>query len=141
VPWFKRQDPNAIPTEFQPHLSDVNTASDQAATSAPEIAPQSGTAIRISGVYHIYGIGVIVAGKVEAGTVRIPMRFHVVAGKGSPTGPMTVDVVAIEMHHRALTAVHQGDVAGFKLSGLPDVTRPERLLRTGDLLVAAEPTS
>jgi translation elongation factor EF-1alpha len=140
VPWFKKRDPNAIPAEYQPHLGSSDASSIEAGASPPEITPESGTAIRISGVYRIGGLGVVAVGKVEAGTVRPSMRFHAVAGRGSPTGPLTVEVGGIEMHHQAVTEARTGDIAGFQLRGLPDDSRSGKLLRQGDLLMAAEPS-
>jgi elongation factor 1-alpha len=139
VPWFKRKDPNAIAPEYQPQLSTSVIQPDTAAAAPPDIIPTSGTAIRVQDVYTISGIGTVIVGYVEAGVVHPPMRFHVVAGKGSPTGSLSVDVVQIEMHHHEQPEARVGDFAGFTLKGLPPGVRSRDLVRRGDVLIAAEP--
>jgi translation elongation factor EF-Tu-like GTPase len=107
--------------------------------ATPDVQPTAGTAIRITGVFTITGVGTVVAGDVEAGVVRPPMRFHVVAGRGSPTGPASVDVIKLEIHRKVVVEARTGDKAAFVLRGVPDTVQPKDVVRRGDLLMLAEP--
>jgi translation elongation factor EF-1alpha len=137
VPWFRRRDPNAVPAEYQPKLADAS-----AITAAAAVLPAPpGTAIWVEEVGEITGVGVTIHGRVEAGVVRPPGSYRLVPGERSPTGPMTVQVVSVEVRHRVQTEARLGERAMFTLHGVPVGVHPRHLIRKGDVLILAEPVS
>ena len=81
--------------------------------------------IPVSGIYKIPGIGQVITGRVEQGTIRPNelVRFmpRNVPGK----------VFTIEMHHRSVQSAMPGDNIGMNIKGLDKDNMP----KTGDIIV------
>jgi GTPase len=76
----------------------------------------------VEDVYKIVGVGVIPAGKVASGTIRVGDRCEHMSG--------TYTVKTMEMHHEQVKVAVQGDAVGMALEGLTD----KNLLKRGDVL-------
>jgi elongation factor 1-alpha len=86
--------------------------------------------IPVSGVYKIKGVGDVIAGRVEQGTVRPKdvLQFLPTDIKGT--------VFSIEMHHRPCQKAVAGDNVGLCVKGLPDI-KP----KVGDVMVLTSDSS
>merc|ERR1712233_144195 len=78
----------------------------------------------VSGVYKIKGVGDVITGRVEQGSITagVNVRFY-------PTG-CGGNVFSIEMHHKAVEQAHCGDNVGVNVKKLPKENMP----RTGDVM-------
>ena len=63
----------------------------------------------IRNVYKISGIGIVVAGRVESGTIQAAMTVNF-----APANVAT-EVRSIEMHHEMLEKGNPGDIIGFSV--------------------------
>merc|ERR1712173_560366 len=78
----------------------------------------------VSGVYKINGVGDVITGRVEQGTIKpgVNVRFY-------PTG-CAGNVFSIEMHHKSVEIASCGDNVGVNVKKLPKENMP----RTGDVM-------
>ena len=67
----------------------------------------------VSDIYHIKGVGQILAGRVEQGTLRPGDVVGFV-----PTGLSGKKVFSIEQHHKALESAGPGDSVGISIKGI-----------------------
>jgi len=78
----------------------------------------------VSGVYKIQGVGDVITGRIEQGTLTpgVEVRFHPtnVAGK----------CFSIEMHHKSVEKAEHGDNVGLNIKGL----KKEAMPRVGDVM-------
>merc|ERR1712154_245093 len=87
---------------------------------------KTGKAFRmpVSGVYKINGVGDVITGRVEQGTIKpgVNVKFY-------PTG-CGGNVFSIEMHHKSVELASCGDNVGVNVKKLPKENMP----RTGDVM-------
>merc|ERR1712154_505507 len=87
---------------------------------------KTGKAFRmpVSGVYKINGVGDVITGRVEQGTIKpgVNVKFY-------PTG-CSGNVFSIEMHHKSVEMASCGDNVGVNVKKLPKENMP----RTGDVM-------
>jgi elongation factor 1-alpha len=78
----------------------------------------------VSGVYKIKGVGDVITGRIEQGTILpgVNVKFY-------PTG-CGGNVFSIEMHHKAVAKASCGDNVGLNVKKLPKENMP----RTGDVM-------
>jgi len=78
----------------------------------------------VSGVYKINGVGDVITGRVEQGTIKpgVNVKFY-------PTG-CGGNVFSIEMHHKQVEMASCGDNVGVNVKKLPKENMP----RTGDVM-------
>eukprot|EP01083_Nonionella_stella_P246075 854767_1 len=78
----------------------------------------------VSGVYKIKGVGDVITGRVEQGTITpgVNVKFY-------PTGCVG-NVFSIEMHHKSVESAHCGDNVGLNVKKLPRENMPH----TGDVM-------
>ena len=78
----------------------------------------------VSGVYKIKGVGDVITGRVEQGTISpgVNVKFY-------PTG-CGGNVFSIEMHHKSVEIANCGDNVGVNVKKLPKENMP----RTGDVM-------
>eukprot|EP00488_Nonionellina_sp_1-RS-2012_P002714 TRINITY_DN53_c0_g1_i2.p1 TRINITY_DN53_c0_g1~~TRINITY_DN53_c0_g1_i2.p1 ORF type:complete len:450 (-),score=144.07 TRINITY_DN53_c0_g1_i2:166-1470(-) len=83
----------------------------------------------VSGVYKIKGVGDVITGRVEQGTITagVNVRFY-------PTG-CGGNVFSIEMHHKSVEMAHCGDNVGVNVKKLPKENMP----RSGDVMAIDDP--
>jgi elongation factor 1-alpha len=84
----------------------------------------------ISGIYKIKGIGDVLTGRVEQGTVR-PGEEVIFLPTHTPSTPCDGKIFTVEMHHKSVPAAVSGDNCGFNIKGL----KKENMPRVGDVMV------
>jgi elongation factor 1-alpha len=97
------------------------------------IPERSTTAIMrtpISGIYKIKGIGDVLTGRVEQGTVK-PGEEVVFLPTHTSSTPCQGKVFSVEMHHKVVESATSGDNCGFNIKGLVKENMP----RVGDIMI------
>ena len=84
----------------------------------------------ISGVYKIKGVGDVLTGRVEQGTVR-PNDEVVFLPTHTASTPCAGKVFTVEMHHKSVPEAHTGDNVGLNIKGL----KKENMPRVGDVMI------
>jgi elongation factor Tu len=112
-------------------LEEANAASPTgpaAAPAAPPVVPTGDGSFRmpVEDIFFITGRGLVVTGRIEAGTVRVGMQVNVVRDGGVAT---TTTVTGVEMFRKVLDSATMGDNVGLLLKGLG-----KEQLHTGDLI-------
>jgi len=90
----------------------------------------------ISGVYKIKGVGDVLSGRVEQGTVK-PGDEVLFLPTHSASTPCQGKVFTVEMHHKAVEAAYPGDNVGLNIKGLDKSNMP----RVGDVMILKKDTS
>jgi len=90
----------------------------------------------ISGIYKIKGVGDVLAGRVEQGTVK-PGEEVVFMPTHTASNPCTGKVFTVEMHHTRAEQAVPGDNVGLNIKGLDKNNMP----RSGDVMVYKKDTS
>jgi len=96
----------------------------------PERKTDAALRVPISGIYKIKGVGDVLAGRVEQGSVKagdevIFMPTHTTAN------PCTGKVFTVEMHHKRVEFAGPGDNVGMNIKGLDKGNMP----RGGDVMI------
>jgi elongation factor 1-alpha len=84
----------------------------------------------ISGIYKIKGIGDVLTGRVEQGTVK-PSEEVVFLPTHTASTPCQGKVFSVEMHHKVVDSATTGDNCGFNIKGLVKENMP----RVGDIMI------
>eukprot|EP00612_Vaucheria_litorea_P004585 CAMPEP_0171462174 /NCGR_PEP_ID=MMETSP0945-20130129/6319_1 /TAXON_ID=109269 /ORGANISM="Vaucheria litorea, Strain CCMP2940" /LENGTH=463 /DNA_ID=CAMNT_0011988651 /DNA_START=24 /DNA_END=1415 /DNA_ORIENTATION=- len=84
----------------------------------------------ISGVYKIKGVGDVLAGRVEQGTVE-PNKDVIFLPTHTAGVPCQGKVFTVEMHHKRVEKANPGDNVGMNIKGLDKQNMP----RTGDVMI------
>jgi elongation factor 1-alpha len=84
----------------------------------------------ISGVFKIKGVGDVLTGRVEQGTVK-PGEEVVFLPTHTTSTPCTGKVFTVEMHHKSVESAAPGDNVGLNIKGLSKDNMP----RVGDVMV------
>jgi elongation factor 1-alpha len=84
----------------------------------------------ISGIYKIKGIGDVLTGRVEQGTVK-PSEEVVFLPTHTSSTPCQGKVFSVEMHHKVVDSATTGDNCGFNIKGLTKENMP----RVGDIMI------
>jgi len=84
----------------------------------------------ISGVYKIKGVGDVLTGRVEQGTVK-PGQEMVFLPTHTASNACSGKIFTVEMHHKSVEAAMSGDNVGLNVKGLPKENMP----RVGDVMV------
>jgi elongation factor 1-alpha len=96
----------------------------------PERKPDAPMRLPISGVYKIKGVGDVLAGRVEQGSVK-PNEEVIFLPTHTASNPCGGKVFTVEMHHKRVDAAHPGDNVGMNIKGLDKINMP----RTGDVMI------
>jgi len=96
----------------------------------PERSTTSIARTPISGIYKIKGIGDVLSGRVEQGTVK-PGEEVVFLPTHTSSTPCDGKIFTVEMHHKTVPAAVSGDNCGFNIKGL----KKENMPRAGDVMV------
>ena len=86
--------------------------------------------VPISGVYKIKGVGDVLTGRVEQGTVK-PGDEVVFIPTHSASTQCVGKVFTVEMHHKSVPEAQAGDNVGMNIKGLPKENMP----RVGDIMI------
>merc|ERR1712146_820188 len=90
----------------------------------------------ISGIYKIKGVGDVLAGRVEQGTVK-PGEEVIFLPTNTAANPCTGKVFTVEMHHSRVEFANPGDNVGLNIKGLDKNNMP----RSGDVMVYKKDTT
>jgi elongation factor 1-alpha len=86
--------------------------------------------VPLSGVYKIKGVGDVLTGRVEQGSVK-PGNEVLFLPTHSTSTPCTGKIFTVEMHHKQVPEACQGDNVGMKVKALPKDHMP----RVGDVMI------
>merc|ERR1712224_313147 len=78
----------------------------------------------VSGVYKIKGVGDVITGRIEQGTIKANQQICF-----APTG-LSGKAFSIEMHHKSVPKAGPGDNVGINVKGLPKENMP----KAGDVM-------
>ncbi len=84
----------------------------------------------VSGVYKIKGVGDVITGRVEQGTIT-PGTEVVFAPTHTASNSCTGKVFTVEMHHKSVPSAGPGDNVGLNVKGLTKGNMP----RVGDIMI------
>jgi len=103
----------------------------------PPVRPTDATMrLPVSGIYKIKGVGDVIAGRVEQGTVK-PGEEVVFLPTHSASNACGGKVFTVEMHHKRQDSAGPGDNIGMNVKGLEKNNMP----RTGDVMVYKKDTT
>ena len=105
-------------------------------TVLPERKTGVNLRVPISGIYKIKGVGDVLAGRVEQGTVK-PGDEVVFLPTHTSANPCVGKVFTVEMHHKRVEKAISGDNVGMNIKGLDKGNMP----RAGDVMVLKTDTS
>jgi len=91
----------------------------------PKRFPDKAVRIPINGIYKIKGVGDVITGRVEQGTILAGDVVRV-----APRGLTGLKVFSIEMHHRTWPDAKPGDNVGMNIKGLDKKNLP----KVGDVI-------
>ena len=96
----------------------------------PTRNPNAAMRLPIWGVYKIKGVGNVLVGRVEQGTVRQGMEVVFIPSH-TKANDCSGKVVTVEWHHKQVTEAGPGSNIGINVKGLPKDNMP----RIGDVMV------
>lgn len=126
--WWKGVDVE-VPGKGKVHIDTLHDALDQM-VQTPARSSDKQMRTPISGVYKIKGVGDVLTGRVEQGTVR-PNDEVVFLPTHTVSTPCTGKVFTVEMHHKSVPAANTGDNVGLNIKGL----KKENMPRVGDVMI------
>ena len=86
----------------------------------PKRKPDAPVRIPINGIYKIKGVGDVITGRVEQGTINAGDVIRV-----APSGIDNLKVFSIEMHHKTWACAKPGDNVGMNVKGLDKNNMPK----------------
>jgi len=98
--------------------------------TVPERSTKAIARTPISGIYKIKGIGDVLTGRVEQGTVK-PGEEVIFLPTHTTSTPCDGKIFTVEMHHKSVPQAVSGDNCGFNVKAL----RKENMPRVGDVMV------
>ena len=128
MPWWKGQEVVTFQNRKVKLMTLLDALND--VVVVPERKENAPLRVPISGAYKIKGVGDVLAGRVEQGTVKrgdevLFLPTHTTAN------PCTGKVFTVEMHHRRVYEAGPGDYVGMNIKGLDEKNFP----RTGDVMI------
>jgi len=126
--WWKGQE-IALPDKSNLHVETLLDCLDKM-VQVPERSRNAIARTPISGIYKIKGIGDVLTGRVEQGTVK-PGEEVIFLPTHTTSTPCVGKVFSIEMHHKVVDSASSGDNCGFNIKGLVKENMP----RAGDIMI------
>merc|ERR1712117_932335 len=116
MPWYKgfKVKPKKKEVEGKTLLDALNNV-----VTVPKRPTKKPLRMPVSGVYKIKGVGDVITGRIEQGTLKA--NTNVVF---APTG-VTGKCFSIEMHHKSVAKAGPGDNVGVNVKGLPKENMPK----------------
>lgn len=84
----------------------------------------------VSGVYKIKGVGDVITGRVEQGTIK-PEEQVLFLPTHTQSTPCNGKIFSVEMHHKTVPEAGPGDNVGLNVKGLDKLNMP----RVGDVMI------
>ena len=123
MPWYKGFTANLSKTEAVSGYTLLDAL--EKVARPPKRFPDKPLRIPINGIYKIKGVGDVITGRIEQGTVNAgdPVRV-------SREGIAGLKVFSIEMHHKTWPCAKPGDNVGMNIKGLDKMNMP----KVGDVI-------
>jgi elongation factor 1-alpha len=102
----------------------------------PERPSTANLRMPVSGVYKIKGVGDVITGRVEQGTVEVGVEMVFLPTHTASKG-CTGKIFSIEMHHKTHATAFPGDNVGLNVKGLDKQNMP----RVGDVMIKSSDSS
>jgi elongation factor 1-alpha len=134
MPWWKGVDIAKDKTTTV-HVETMYEALDKYVT-LPKRNAEGLLRIPVSGIYKIKGVGDVITGRVEQGTVN-PGDEVIFVPSYTNTKDCRGKVFSVEMHHKSVPQAGPGDNVGLNIKGLSKDTMP----KTGDIIILSKDTS
>merc|ERR1712127_1035160 len=123
APWYKGWTANLKPKVVIKGFTLLDALNDF--ITPPERFPDAPLRLPISTVYNIKGVGQIICGTVEQGTLRPGDVIGIV-----PSGLKDKKIFSIEQHKKVLEKASPGDSVGLSIKG---ITKDEKV-QPGDII-------
>eukprot|EP00172_Hildenbrandia_rubra_P004551 Plantae.Rhodophyta-Hildenbrandia_rubra.ctg940.p2 GENE.Plantae.Rhodophyta-Hildenbrandia_rubra.ctg940~~Plantae.Rhodophyta-Hildenbrandia_rubra.ctg940.p2 ORF type:complete len:467 (+),score=92.31 Plantae.Rhodophyta-Hildenbrandia_rubra.ctg940:2450-3850(+) len=125
--WWKGDD-----VEIEKEKIHIDTLADALEKLVKLPARPTGKKLRmpVSGVYKIKGVGDVITGRVEQGTVKPGDEVTFLPTHTSST-PCEGKIFSVEMHHKSAPSAGPGDNVGLNVKGLDKLNMP----RAGDVMI------
>lgn len=133
MPWWKGAEVDALGSKVQ-----VVTLVDalEKMVKIPERPVAATMRMPVSGVYKIKGVGDVITGRIEQGTVKPDDQVLFLPTHTSST-PCAGKIFSVEMHHKNVASAAPGDNVGLNVKGLDKLNMP----RPGDVMIMSKDTS
>lgn len=123
MPWYKGWDVNISKTEKVSGVTLYDAL--EKVARPPQRKPDAQVRIPINGIYKIKGVGDVITGRIEQGTLNAGDVCRVV-----PRKLENLKVFSIEMHHKTWPNAKPGDNIGMNMKGLDKNNMP----KVGDVI-------
>ena len=123
MPWYKGFSANLSKTEVVSGYTLLDAL--EKVAKPPRRFPEKPLRIPINGIYKIKGVGDVITGRVEQGTLNAGDVVRV-----SREGIENLKVFSIEMHHKTWPSAMPGDNVGMNMKGLDKMNMP----KVGDVI-------
>jgi len=127
MPWWKGQKVKNINGE-EIEVVTLHDALDKM-VKIPKRPTEAALCILISGIYKIKGVGDVITGRVEQGTLKPGQEIKFIPSSLATNA--TGKVFSIEMHHTNVESAGPGDNVGINVKGLTKEAMP----KAGDIIV------
>ena len=135
MPWFKGWKANISKDEVVEGVTLYDAL--EKLVRPPKRNPDGDLRIPINGIYKIKGVGDVITGRIEQGTLNAGDVIRV-----APRGVENLKVFSIEMHHKTWPSAKPGDNVGMNIKGLDKMNMPKVgdviSLQSGKVLEAVE---
>lgn len=118
MPWGRGRPPAAPAAATAAPPGASTSVAGGTASPAPEAPLSSVTRFRVENVYTITGLGCIVVGTVEEGSIRPPAPMRLVRVVDGAEVAIPVEVVEVMVNKQPVTELLPGIRAGMRLRGL-----------------------
>jgi elongation factor 1-alpha len=126
--WWKGLDVVTL-TNDKVHVDTVLDVLEKQVVIPPRVKDKA-MRMPVSGIYKIKGVGDVVTGRVEQGTVT-PGAEVIFIPTHAPSTPCTGKIFTVEMHHKSVPSAVAGDNVGLNVKGLVKENMP----RVGDVMI------
>ena len=123
MPWYKGWKSNVSKDEVVEGVTLYDALEKMA--RPPKRFPDKPLRIPINGIYKIKGVGDVITGRIEQGTLNSGDIVRV-----APRGLQNLKVFSIEMHHKTWPNAVPGDNVGMNIKGLDKANMP----KVGDVI-------
>jgi len=123
MPWYKGWKANVSKDEVVEGVTLYDAL--EKLVRPPKRNPEGSLRIPINGIYKIKGVGDVITGRIEQGTLNAGDIVRV-----APRGIDNLKIFSIEMHHKTWPNAKPGDNVGMNIKGLDKMNMP----KVGDVI-------